>query len=236
MQRQFKQQQGRIQKQKEQKQQIEGNQTRQESIPVQQELILYDKRINSIDLVDRSEILAVLKEKSISVFKGGGADELNYFDKNMIETTKIKLNTQQQKKQESVSLKQESNPIGERSKSVDPRLKIRREVYAALSEKSALTEESGGTEKIDRLHEEPGYDRVNNSTSKIAQLVTTTVVHVVLILICIFLLITPFLFYIEEVLPGSNYTHNMDIWVSEWNLYRQHYDMNTMKKAHLISY
>ena len=236
LQRQSKQQQGWIQKQKEQKQRIEGNQTRQESIPVQQELILSDNRINSMDLVDRSEILAVLKEKSISVFKGGGADEFKKIDKNMIKTTKIELNTQQLKKQESVSVKQEYNPIGERSKSVDPRLKIRREVYAALSEKSALAEESRGTEKIDRLHEESGYDRVNNSTSKIAQLVTTTVVHVVLILICIFLLITPFLFYIEEVLPGSNYTHNMDIWVSEWNLDRQHYDMDAMKKVNLISY
>ena len=212
---------------------MEGNQIRQEGISVQQELILSDKKINAIDLVDSPEILAVLKEKCASVFTGGGTDE---FEKNLIETTKIKQKTEQQKKQESVSLKQDYDPLGERSKSVDPRLKIRREVYAALLEKSDLAEESRGTEKIDRLHEESGYDRVNNSTSKIAQLVTTTVVHVVMILICIFLLITPFLFYIEEVLPGSNYTHNMDIWVSEWNLDRQHYDMDAMKKVNLISY
>ena len=84
--------------------------------------------------------------------------------------------------------------------------------------------------------EENNHPCVNSSPCKITQFVTSTMVYAALILMSFFVIITPFLFCIEEVLLGRNHTHHTNMWISEWTLDRQHVDMIDMGRVNILLY
>ena len=95
----------------------------------------------------RLDTLEVFKEKDATVIK---REEKYLIDEQEKQQEQVERDLS---RKGSVPLQKEFDQLDNRSKSIGSGLKIRAEVLAVLSEKSALVVESGDTEELDRLDE-----------------------------------------------------------------------------------